>query len=97
MATFISLVSFTEQGIRNIKQSPQRAQAFKDAAQKAGVTVKDIYWTLGSHDIVVTIDAPNEEIVMSLLLGVGSLGNIRTQTLRAFSAEEIEGIISKIQ
>ena len=96
MATFITLGNFTDQGIRNIKDSPQRAQAFNDAAEKAGVTVKDIYWTVGSYDIVTIVDAPDAETVTTLLLGVGSMGNVRTQTLQGFSAEQINGIIGKL-
>ena len=96
MATFITLGNFTDQGIRNVKDSPQRAQAFKDAAEKAGVAVKDIYWTVGSYDIVTIVDAPDAETATALLLGVGSLGNVRTQTLQGFSAEEINGIIAKL-
>ena len=96
MATFISLASFTDQGIRNVKQSTERAQAFREAAQKAGVTVKDIYWTMGSLDLVVISDAPDDETAMALLLGLGSLGNVRTQTLRGFSAEEMGSIVAKL-
>ena len=96
MATFISLASFTDQGIRNVKQSTERAQAFREAAQKAGVTVKDIYWTMGSLDLVVISDAPDDESAMALLLGLGGLGNVRTQTLRGFSAEEMGLILAKL-
>ena len=96
MATFITLGNFTDQGIRNIKDSPQRGQAFKDAAEKAGVTVKDIYWTVGSYDIVTIVDAPDAETATALLLGIGSLGNVRTQTLQGFSAEQINGIIAEL-
>lgn len=96
MATFISLASFTDQGIRNVKQSTERAQAFREAAQKAGVTVKDIYWTMGSLDLVVISDAPDDESAMALLLGLGGLGNVRTQTLRGFSAEEMGSILAKL-
>jgi uncharacterized protein with GYD domain len=95
MVTYITLVSFTDQGIRNVKQSPQRAQAFREQAEKAGARVKDIYWTLGSYDLV-TMDAPNEETAMALLLATGSMGNIRTQTLKAFSAEEMKSILAKM-
>ncbi|MFQ5757314.1 MAG: GYD domain-containing protein [Acidiferrobacterales bacterium] len=96
MATFISLASFTDQGIRNVKQSTERARAFREAAQKAGVTVKDIYWTMGSLDLVVISDAPDDETAMALLLGLGSLGNVRTQTLRGFSAEEMGAMVAKM-
>jgi len=96
MATFIVLGNFTEQGIRNIKESPKRADAFKAMAGKVGVKVKDIYWTLGHYDMVVTVDAPDAATATSIGLAVGSLGNIRTETLTAFSAEEIGKIIGKM-
>jgi len=96
MATFIVLGNFTEQGIRNIKESPKRADAFKAMAGKVGVKVKDIYWTLGHYDMVVTVDAPDAATATSIGLAVGSLGNIRTETLTAFSAEEIGRIIGKM-
>ena len=96
MATFISLVGFTDQGIRSVKQTTARAEAFKAMAQKVGVTVKDIYWTVGPHDVVIVMEAPDEETVTSLLLSVGALGNVRTQTLRSFSAEEMNRIITKM-
>lgn len=95
MATYMTLVNFTDQGIRNVKQSPERAQAFREQVEKAGARVKDLYWTLGSYDIVVIMGAPNEETAMALLLATGSLGNIRTQTLKAFSAEEMKSILAK--
>jgi len=96
MSTFITLVNFTDEGIRNINDTPQRAQAFRDAAEKVGATVKDVYWTLGSYDIVAILEAPDAATVQSLLLGIGSLGNVRTQTLQGFSADEMNGIIANI-
>jgi uncharacterized protein with GYD domain len=95
MATYISLISFTDQGIRNVKESPNRAEAFKSMAEKMGVTVKDIYWTVGNYDLVVITEG-SDEAVTSALLSVGSAGNIRTQTLRAFSAAEITKIIDNM-
>ncbi len=96
MATFISLLNFTDQGIRNVKQSPDRAEKFKEMANKVGVTVKDEYWTVGSYDLVTILEGPDDETVSSLLLSVGSLGNVRTQTLRAFSGDEMKGTIAKM-
>jgi len=90
------LINFTDQGIRNVKQSPERAKAATAAADKLGIKVKDIYWTLGAYDAVLLSDAPNDEAITAWALGTGSLGNIRTQTMRAFSAEETSGIIAKI-
>ena len=96
MATFITLVSFTDQGVRGIKDSPKRADAFKAMAQMAGCKVKDIYWTLGHYDIVSVIEAPDTATATSLGLAVASLGNIRTETLTAFSAEEFGRILGKM-
>ena len=66
MATYIILANFTEQGIRNVKDSPRRADAFKDMAQKAGVTVKELYWTLGAYDTVSIVEAPDDIAVTGL-------------------------------
>ena len=93
MATFISLVSFTDQGIRSIKESPDRALAFKAMAEKAGVQVKGLYYTVGNYDMVL-IGEGTDEAVTAVLLKVGSLGNVRSQTLRGFSVEEMRKIIA---
>ncbi len=96
MATFISLLGWTDQGIRNVKRTTARAKAFKAMAQKVGVTVKDIYWTVGPYDVVLVMEAPDEATITSLLLSLGTLGNVRTQTLRGFSAEEMTRILAKM-
>ena len=96
MATFISLVNFTNQGVRDFQKSPQRAEAFKGMAKAAGATVKDIYWTLGAYDGVVVLEAPDDETVTAAMLGLAAKGNVTTQTLRAFDASNIEKIIAKI-
>ena len=95
MATYIVLGQFTDQGIRNAKDSPKRADALREMAKKAGATVKDVYWTLGQYDVVTTIDAPDDATLTALLLSVGALGNVRTQALRAFSADEMGRILKK--
>jgi uncharacterized protein with GYD domain len=95
MATFISLVSFTDQGIRGVKDSPKRAEAFKATAKKLGVTVKELYWTVGRYDVVVVMEG-DDEAVTSTLLKVGSLGNVRSETLRAFSAAEMGRILANV-
>ena len=96
MATYIALVNFTDQGIRNIKQTTERAKALSAAAAKLGIKVKDTYWTMGAYDAVLVADAPNDEAITALALSVGALGNIRTQTMRAYSAEELSKIIAKM-
>jgi len=79
-----------------VKQTTARAEAFKELARKVGVTVKDIYWTVGLYDLVLVMEAPDEETLSTLLLSVGALGNVRTQTLRGYSAEEMNRIIAKM-
>ncbi|MEW6690979.1 MAG: GYD domain-containing protein, partial [Pseudomonadota bacterium] len=88
--------SFTDQGIRGIKDSPKRADAFKAMAQKAGCKVKEIYWTLGHYDIITIVEAPDAAAATSLGLAVASLGNVRTETLTAFGPEEFGRILGKM-
>jgi uncharacterized protein with GYD domain len=95
MPTFISLVNFTDQGIKNVKDSPDRLQAFKAAAEKLGVKVKDVYYTVGSYDLVTVVEGTGEAVTATLLK-VGSLGNVRTQTLRGFSPDEFKKILTSI-
>ena len=96
MVTYVVLAKFTEQGIRNAKDSPKRADAFKEMAKTFGVTVKDIVWTQGRYDIVTIVEAQDESATMSLNLSLGALGNVRTETLRAFSAAEMTKIVGKM-
>ncbi len=77
MRTYILLLNFTEQGIRNIKETAKRAEAFKAMAKKAGVTVREIWWTLGHYDGAVILEAPDEETAMALGLNLCSLRNVR--------------------
>lgn len=95
MATFVSLVNFTDQGIRNVKESPGRFETFKATAEKLGLTVKAAYYTVGTFDLVL-ISEGTDEAMMTALLKAGSLGNIRTQTLRGFSVDEMKKIISNL-
>jgi uncharacterized protein with GYD domain len=95
MATFIALLNFTEQGIRGFKDTTKRADNFSKLAKKAGVTVKDVYWTVGGFDGVLILEAEDDASVASALISLGALGNVRTQTLRAYNRKEIEGILAK--
>ena len=95
MATFISLVNFTDQGIRNIKDSPDRYAAFKAMAEKLGVSTKGVYYTVGHYDLVLVAEG-SDEAMTAALLKLGSLGNVRTETLRAFSVDEMRKIIASI-
>jgi uncharacterized protein with GYD domain len=96
MATYIILANFTDQGIRNVKDTPKRADAFKDMAKNCGVTVKEMYWTLGAYDIVAIVESPDDMAVTALGLSTGSKGNVRTQTMRAFSAADMATVLGKV-
>jgi uncharacterized protein with GYD domain len=96
MATYIMLGNFTEQGIHNIKDTAKRAEAVRTLAKKMGVAVKDVYWTLGQYDVAVVLDAPDEAAMTSLALSIGAAGNVRTQLLRALTADEIGPILAKM-
>jgi len=96
MTTYVILATFTDQGIKTAKDSPKRAEAFKQMAKTFGVTVKEIFWTQGRYDIVVLTEAPDELTATALNLSLGALGNIRTESLRAFSADEMATIVSKM-
>lgn len=93
MSTFIVLLDFTDQGIRNIKDSPHRADQFNAMAERAGARVVGQYWTIGSHDGVLILEAPNDEVAASVLLALGAAGNVRTTTLRAYEWGEAQGLI----
>jgi len=96
MVTYVVLAKFTDQGIRNAKESPKRADAFKEMAKTFGVAVKDIVWTQGQYDVVTIVEAPDESSAMALNLSLGALGNVRTETMRAFSATEMTNIVGKM-
>src|SRR5215813_10433312 len=96
MATYVVLANFTEQGIKSVMDTPKRAEAVKAMAQKIGVTTKDVYWTLGGYDVVAIFEANDDVAITALGLSLGKLGNVRTQTLRAFSAAEMQGVLGKV-
>jgi uncharacterized protein with GYD domain len=95
MATFISLVSWTDQGIRDYKDTTTRAKAFGAAAEALGAKLREIYWTVGPHDIVVVLDAPDDETATAALLQVSGAGNVRTMSMRAYNSQEMDAIIAK--
>jgi uncharacterized protein with GYD domain len=95
VATFIVLLRFTDQGLKNVKDSPARFEAFRSVAEGLGVTVKSAFWTMGNYDMVVTVEG-TDEAAAAALLAVSSLGNVRAQTLRAFAADEMNRILTKM-
>lgn len=95
MPTYVALLSWTDQGVRNYKDSVKRAETFGSAAQKLGAKLLSIYWTVGPYDLVAVVEAPDDETATAALLQLGGVGNIRSTTLRAFGQEEMERIITK--
>jgi uncharacterized protein with GYD domain len=96
MPTYIILGNFTDQGIRNIKESPKREDAFRNLCEKVGAKVKDAYRTMGRYDVAAIVDAPDDVTINAVLYSLGSLGNIRTETLRAFTRQETDAALAKI-
>jgi len=96
MATYIVLANFTDQGIRNVKDTGKRADAVREMGKKFGVTMKEIYWTLGAYDVVTICDAPDDGAITAFGLAIGKDGNVRTQTLRAYNRQEINSILGKL-
>jgi uncharacterized protein with GYD domain len=96
MPTYVSFVKWTEQGIRNAKDSPKRIDAFEAAVKAAGGKLKDIYLVTGEFDLLVITEAPNDEAVARLSLATAMQGNVRTMTSRAFTREELAKIVSSL-
>ena len=97
MAMYVRLIQFTDQAIRNIKDTIKRGDAAMAEAQKLGMEITEEFWTMGAYDVVVVFDAPNDETMSAFMLKIGSLGNVKSQTLRAFRREEMENILAKIK
>ena len=97
MARYISLIQFTDQGIRNIKDTVKRGDTAMAEAEKMGLKLVKEFWTMGAYDVVVLFDAPDDETVSAFILKIGALGNVKGQTMRAFHRQEMEGILAKIK
>ena len=97
MASYVCLIQFSDQGIRNIQDTVKRGDAAIAQAQKMGVNIVEEYWTMGAYDAVVIVEAPDDETMSAFMLKVGSLGNVKGQTLRAFRRNEMEAILAKIK
>jgi len=96
MATYISLLRFTEEGIKSIKASPARLDAAKQAFQAMGAELKEFYLVMGQYDMVVISEAPDDQTVAKLALAIGSAGAIRTETFRAFTEEEYRKVVAAL-
>src|SRR2546426_9097329 len=97
MATYVILIQFTDQGVRNIKDTVKRGDAAVAEAEKMGMKIVEEFWTMGAYDAVVVVEAPDDETVSAFILKIGALGNVKGQTLRAFRRSEMEGILAKIK
>jgi uncharacterized protein with GYD domain len=97
MAKYVSLLQFTEQGVRSVKDTIKRASAATAEAEKMGIKVTDSFWTMGAYDVVLLLDAPDDETMSAFSLKLGSSGNVKTSTMRAFRREEMEKILAKIK
>ncbi|GAA4218754.1 GYD domain-containing protein [Actinocatenispora rupis] len=96
MPTYISLINWTDQGIRTFGESLNRAEVAKQAAQRLGGTLTETYWTVGAYDIVAVSEFPDDESGTAFLLQLGALGNVRTTTLRAFDSDEMARVLDKL-
>jgi uncharacterized protein with GYD domain len=97
VATFITTIKFTQQGLKDIGQTTKRAAAIEASAKKMGAKVRDVYWTMGDHDGVLIFEAPDDETAAALLLHLETLGNVHTTTCRAFTASEMDQVLSKLR
>ena len=96
MPTYIALFRWTQQGISNVKDSPSRLAAGREAFKKREMTIKESYLTMGRYDLVVVIEAPDDETYASALLALGAQGNVQTETLKAFTEDQFRKIVSAV-
>ena len=96
MPTYISLMNYTDQGLRNIKKSPSRVDAARKAAEELGGKMDDLYLTMGNHDLIAIVDFPDDATAATFVLRVGALGNVRITTLKAFPENAYRKIIEAV-
>jgi uncharacterized protein with GYD domain len=96
MPTYVALLNWTEQGVRDFRDTTSRAEAAEALAERMGGRFRDLLWTVGAYDIVCVAEAPDDETFAAIMLGISSGGNVRSTTMRAFSAEEMAGVIEKV-
>jgi uncharacterized protein with GYD domain len=97
MPTYVTLMNWTEQGVKDANATVDRSEQARQAIEQLGGQMSAIYWTLGAYDLVAIVTFPDEETATAFLLSTAKLGNLRTQTLRAFSAEEMRRILDKVR
>ena len=97
MATFITTIRYTQQGLQGIAETTRRAAALKLTAKKMGVKVTSLYWVLGDYDGLLIYEAPDDETATAMLLSLGSHGNVQTSTVRAFISAEMDSILKRVE
>ncbi len=97
MASYIALFQLTDQGVRSVKDTTKRAATMTEMASRMGVKIVDIFWTLGPYDGVLIAEAPDDETMTAFAVKVSSFGNVKTQTLRAYRANEMDEILSRVK
>jgi uncharacterized protein with GYD domain len=96
MATYLALLNWTDQGIRNVKDSPTRARQAGELAERSGCKLMAVFLTMGQYDLAARLEAPDDAAVARFMLALGSLGNVRTTTMRAFTMEEFESLVGSL-
>jgi uncharacterized protein with GYD domain len=96
MARYVLLLNWTDQGIRAVKDTVKRATSARQMVEKMGGRVNDSVWTLGAYDLVLSVEAPDDETITAMAIKLATLGNVRTTTLRAFNESEMEKILKKV-
>ena len=96
MPTYVVLLNFTDQGIREVRGTLERAQAGREQLESLGLTLREMFWTVGPYDLVAIGEAPDDESATAAMLALGEQGNVRTTTLRAFSADEMRGVLERL-
>ncbi len=96
MPAYVILGNWTDQGIRDVKETPKRENAFHELCEKFDARVKDVYRTMGRYDVVAIVDAPSDVAMNTILYSLGTWGTIRTETLRAFTRQETDQVLAKM-
>ena len=96
MPTYVILMNWTDQGVRTVRDTVQRREQADSLAERHGARIEQVYWTVGPYDLVTIVEAPDDESATAMLLELGSAGNLRTTTLRAYDREEMSGILQRL-
>jgi uncharacterized protein with GYD domain len=96
MPTYVTLMNWTDQGVRNVRDTVHRRGQADEVAHKHGAKIEEVYWTVGPYDLVTIVEAPDDESVTAMLLELDSAGNLRTTTLRAYDSDEMSGIVQRL-